>query len=337
MASKNLFRKILGRKKPVIVLPYQGFASDQQIYAKARVLEDEGIKHHQNDSLLKNLYNSYKRFESDEIKNALVRVHILDMEFTYRSDKEGYIYVDEKVENESLQKVSSEWIPARFQLLHKNEEVFTTETKLLKPLPVSNFGIISDMDDTVLQTGISSRFKHQVLINTLLRHSSKRKPLEGMNRFYKKLRKGPEQNSSNPFFYLSNSPWNLYDYLIDFLDFHDFPEGILLLRDFGLHLVRKKHFTVRNKYRTISRLLTTYPDMEFVLIGDAADQDHDIYLEIARNFEDRIKAVFIRNIKGSKKSVYVKELIENTAHVKAFLFNDADEALIKAREFGLIV
>jgi phosphatidate phosphatase APP1 len=39
-------------------------------------------------------------------------------------------------------------------------------------------------------------------------------------------------------FYVSNSPWNLYDLLEDFLDLHGIPRGPLLLRDWSLRTLK---------------------------------------------------------------------------------------------------
>lgn len=65
------------------------------IHTRARVLEDKDIKHTIEDSLVKNIYNSYKRFESDELHGAKVKVTWGKQSTILVSDKEGYIYLDQ--------------------------------------------------------------------------------------------------------------------------------------------------------------------------------------------------------------------------------------------------
>lgn len=117
-----------------------------------------------------------------------------------------------------------------------------------------------------------------------MKHSHNRMPLEGVQEFYNLLHKGSTGYGTNPVFYLSNSPWNLYDYLHAFLIKFNFPKGTLMLRDMGLKIRRKKSFMEGNKYLKIVHILETYPTIPFILIGNAAEIDTDIYLKIARTY-----------------------------------------------------
>ena len=68
---------------------------------------------------------------------------------------------------------------------------------------------------------------------TLLHNAHTRLPFEGVAGFYQALQRGRDGEAYNPVFYVSNSPWNLYDLLEDFLDVHGIPRGPLLLRDWS--------------------------------------------------------------------------------------------------------
>ena len=86
---------------------------------------------------------------------------------------------------------------------------------------------------------------------------------------------GPDSKSSNPVFYVSSSPWNIYDMLVDFLNVHGVPPGPLFLKDWSLSVLGKHR---DYKLGVIRRLLRTYEDLPFVLIGDSGEEDPEIYL-----------------------------------------------------------
>ncbi|WP_046756740.1 App1 family protein [Kordia jejudonensis] len=334
-----LFRfisRLIDDEDPVIVMPFGGYANDKTIHAQARVLEDEGITHSQEDSFIKNFYNSYKRFESDEIEDAHVKVTIQDITYNLVSDNEGYIYIDAPHNTARASLDETEWIPIKYELILDGKVTHTVEDAIMFPSAKASFGIISDMDDTVIDTGLSSTLKWKVVVNSFFKHSNNRIPLQGSHEFYTKLHKGGDGKRENPFFYLSNSPWNLHEYLVDFLKFHDFPKGTLLLRDIGFENKKKESFLERNKFVKISHILNTYPDMPFILIGDAVDLDHEIYVEIARQFPNRVHTIYIRTVQNERKMQHVKALVEANTDINVILIEHTDEAMVHAKKQQLI-
>jgi phosphatidate phosphatase APP1 len=164
----------------------------------------------------------------------------------------------------------------------------------------ASLGIISDIDDTVLQTGAESLLTMARL--TFLRNARTRLPFEGAAAFYNALHQGVDQREANPLFFVSSSPWNLYDFLIDFLEFHQFPKAPILLRDLGIDankFIGEKHSV--HKAERIRRILSTYPDLPFVLIGDNGQEDGEIYRSIIHEFPGRIAAVYIRDVSLEKE------------------------------------
>ncbi|QHI34950.1 hypothetical protein IMCC3317_02950 [Kordia antarctica] len=336
MSIFQFISRLIDDEDPVIIMPFGGYANSEKIYAQARVLEDEGITHSQEDSFIKNLYNSYKRFETDESENEIVKVSIDTEVIMLNSDKEGYVYLDANHAIKRNNKAVTEWLPVTYELIQDEKSIYKIEDHIMFPSTEASFGVISDMDDTVIDTGLSSTFKWKVIINSFFKHSNNRLPLQGAQEFYTLLQKGPDGKRDNPFFYLSNSPWNLHEYLIDFLKFYNFPKGILLLRDIGFENVKKDTFQERNKYVKISHIISTYPTLPFILIGDAADLDHDIYIEIARKFPNRIQAIYIRTVANKGKMIAVKSIIESITDVNVVLIETTDEAIAHAKKHQFI-
>lgn len=337
MAPFQFISRLIDDEDPVIIMPFGGYASSTHIFAQARVLEDEGIEDEVDQGFIKNLYHSFKRFETDEKENASVRISSGEFSADVQSDEEGYVYVDHKHGLDFAQQPTTSWISLKYELIENNKVTYSISDELMLPSSKASYGIITDMDDTVIRTGLSSTFKWRVIRNSFFRHSSKRLPLEGALELYNALQKGPKGKSDNPFFYLSNSPWNLHEYLIEFLRFKKFPKGVLLLRDIGFENEKNEDLLEGNKYVKISHILNTYTDLKFVLIGDAADLDHEIYVTAARNFPDRIEAIYIRAVEDKPKMEKVAKFVEDTTDVEVILIEHTDEAVAHARANGLII
>jgi len=147
----------------------------------------------------------------------------------------------------------------------------------------AELGVLSDVDDTILVTGVQRTWT--MLRQTLAGSALTRTSFEGAPELYRALA-GPDER--NPFFYVSSSPWNLHDFLLGFLAHRGFPAGPVLLRD----LVTGGH-----KRERIEEVLALHPGLRFVLIGDSAEHDPEIYAETVRRHPGRILAVCIREVR----------------------------------------
>jgi len=326
---------LIDDQDPVIIMPYGGYANDEKIIAQARVLEDEGIEGGEDSSIIQNLYRSFKRFETDEKENIHVEALWQGKSVQLQSDDEGYIYLNE-VHGLNLNHQRTLWLPVTFKLDLKDEAPFEITSNIMKPSKMAEFGVISDMDETLISTGLDSTLRWKVIVNTFLKDSEERLPLDGAFELCKKLHGGRNGYAENPFFYLSNSPWNIHDYLLAFLEKQNFPKGVLLLRDIGFENKKKKSFLEENKYIQISNILNTYPKLRFVLIGDAEDKDPEIYERIAKDFPQRILCIYIRSVSNKEKMVSVAKLIESSTDVQIKIIEHSSEAIDHAKDLGLI-
>lgn len=333
MSIFNFLSNLIDKPDPVIIMPSGGFANDETLTTQARVLEDEGIQHHEDDRKIKNLWNSYKRFESDEIGGATVRVSWVGKSELLITDDEGYIYLT-KLHGIDFNSSDQNNIKVTFELLEKEQVIYKTTSSIIKPPKIANFGIISDVDDTIIETGVASTLKWRVVVNVLFRHSDKRLPLDGAEEFYQKLHKGKSGRNSNPFFYLSNSPWNIFEYLTAFMEKFKFPSGPLLLRDINKDFLKKSNFESGHKYTSIVKIMEMYPHLDFILIGDAGEIDTDIYISIAKKYPGRIKSIYIRSVYKNSKVQRVKKLIEANSSLDIVLIYDKSVAMTHAESKG---
>jgi phosphatidate phosphatase APP1 len=288
----HAYTKYFDRKSSIQIVPYHGFGSNKLIFLKGRVLKDKRItRGSETDTRWQNFKNTLKRFNSSEVPQARLLLTIPGWHGEVVADEEGFFEI--LIELASPIESNQLWHSAEFRLLDPRPhgaELRQTGQFLVPPL-TARFGIISDMDDTVLQTRGGSFLRTAATV--LFGNARTRLPFEGVADFYRSLQ-GQQQN---PIFYVSSSPWNFYDLLMDFFDLHQIPIGPLFLRDWGVtenEVLPTDHR--EHKLSTIQRILKILPDMPFILIGDSSQEDPEIYHEIARLYPRRILAIYIRAV-----------------------------------------
>ena len=303
----DAMRSRLGLNGDAYVLIYNSYATTSKLFIKGRVLRDKGITVHEKDALWTNLLNTYKRIHSQEIPHAKVEVIFDGQQFELEANDEGYL------ENSlDLQKSpdSPPYIqPLEARLIHPIESTDTTGKGQIFLAGHADFGIISDIDDTIMETRATSLIKMARL--TFLQNVHNRIAFDGVGDWYNALKAGPAGKSVNPVFYVSSSPWNLYDLLTDFMELNGIPAGPLFLRDYGID--ERKFFTDshgNHKRQRIEQILTDYPELNFILIGDSGQQDAYIYYEVAKEFAGRILTIFIRDAKAPRTELAVRQQIE---------------------------
>jgi phosphatidate phosphatase APP1 len=178
-----------------------------------------------------------------------------------------------------------------------------------------------------------------MLKTTFLRNAHTRFPFEGVAGLYRALQRGPTGSDHNPIFYVSSSPWNLYDLLAEFLDIQGIPQGPLFLRDFGIE--RRKFIAIPSavhKGRQIERILAAYPHMRFILIGDSGQEDPEIYRDVVKRHGDRVLAIYIRDVSSMMRDARVNAIAEEVRKlgVDMVLVRDSEGAAEHALQRGFI-
>ncbi len=331
----------LFKKDPLQIITFRSYGASNHLYVKGRALEDENIDLSKK-GFFNLLWNTYKRFETDLVKNTPLILTLPDgRKIETQSDDQGYFLIDEAIENISPLVNEKGWLEYEISFAQKfqnikiqNDNKFSGEVMITSE--TAKFGIISDIDDTIMHTGLTSRFKWKVAKNTVFKRAEMRVPLEGAAAFYEKLRDGKSGKDCNPLFYVSHSPWNLYRYLEVFLEKHNFPKGPILLRDFVNPFAKKYKPEKPQKQQEIINILKTYPQLSFILIGDSGEHDPDIYIEIAEAHPERILAIYMRSVNHSRKMIRVKGLFEKYETVPVLLVDKSEAAIDHARQQGFI-
>jgi phosphatidate phosphatase APP1 len=328
-----------GKLGEVIIFPYRGYGNAEEINIMGRVLENNGIaKPRPEDSTWTNIKAMALRYLSREIPHVHIKASFMGEEKTVQADEEGYFHLQlpyhDAVADDRL------WHDIRFRLIDRllpdQESIYATGEVMI-PDRQSEFGIISDIDDTILISKTTHRI--EIIRMALVHNATTRLAFRGVASFYRALQQGSDGQKHNPVFYVSSSPWNMYDMLEDFFRINELPKGPILLRDIGLtanRFIKDKH--ARHKLDKIRRIMHYNPGLRFILIGDSGQHDPEIYRQVNEDFPGRVKAIYIRDVTHAKRKAEVEQLArEMQALGVPFVVKSAtSDAAIHAEEAGFI-
>lgn len=337
--SIRFFRRVLRLQRRASILPYVCYGRKDMVKLMGRVIEDQRLPQYDpRASALKNALGVIRRFVIYDLAQAKLRATVGDKSASFESDDEGYFFRDMPIKD------------AQFGTLGRRHTVTydvlavpqgrlakkTYNAEILFPGDEARFGVISDIDDTIMRSHATSAWRLYTL--TLFRNVFKREPVSEAAEFYRTLRDCEKGNPQNPFFYVSSSGWNLYDFLDTFISTHEFPRGAIVLRHLGLD--RSTFFNTEHSHKLvrIREILMFYPDLPFVLIGDAGQRDPYLYMKAAKEFGERILAVYIRKIPGAELSPELLELGNQAraAGTRFVYFDTPSQAIAHAREHGIL-
>ena len=320
----------------LMVVPYIGFGNGNKVWVQGRVLDEDAYREQSHtDSPWSNLVALYRRLESDEVAGATVRASFMGLQQETVTDDGGYFAFElatpkeldggmHGVEIELPESLGSDGTPAR------------VTAEVIVPGPAARFGVISDIDDTVLWTNVTNKLNMALMLARSNAHT--RKPFKGVAAFYQALCKGVGGDEGNPIFYVSSSPWHLFGPLVEFLRVQKIPVGPLLLRKLGLREVFKlKHH--HHKLEKIELIMRFYPDLQFVLIGDSGEQDPEIYAEVLKRHPKSVRVIYIRNVNPDPSRIdALDKLIEEVSATgtQLILAPDSVFAAAHAAAEGLI-
>lgn len=288
------------------VIAYRGFATalsdGWQGSLSGRVLRYRQPSLPGTSTLWNNLMDSYSRFATDEVPGVIVRGSTGSVQTESITDDEGYFRLDFDVHETSA---SGPAIPVDITLPGYSTLQIDGDPVITLPDPTARFGVISDIDDTLLITNATSLKRMMRL--TLLESATTRLAFDGVAEFYQALHEG-----DNPFFYVSSSPWNLYEFLTDFMRLNNIVPGPLMLRDFGIDttkFIAGSHHA--HKLEQIRSIIDLYPTLPFILCGDSGQEDPEIYASITDEYPDQIKTIYIRDVSDHWRSASIQHLIKD--------------------------
>jgi phosphatidate phosphatase APP1 len=325
--SVRAIDQVVGRD-PFHIMAYAGYGTGERALILARVLRREALSAADHRApLWQNLIHTFVRIDAKPLPRARVVVRHGGTERALTADDEGFIRG--WIPTGGVRTVTgTPWQPFELELpAGSHGPSSRSVAEVLVPSDAAELGVISDMDDTVLQSEVTNFLRAARLM--LLENARTRLPFPGVAAFYRALRSGSTGPAENPIFYVSSSPWNLYDVIRDFLTAQRIPSGPLMLRDWDIG--RALLSNAPHKTAVIHEILDTYPRLPFILIGDSAQEDPEIYSEVVTRYPRRIRAVYIRNVSASRaRSAAIERLMDRVRTAGSTLVL-ADDTLAAAR------
>lgn len=315
MSERKRRGRVVGRR-PLVIHIYRGYGTDRVLQVRGRVGRAPGLIHQVEQwKALGRLATFYRRLASRGFGDAVVEARYGGVRQRAVTDRNGYFELSLDLgevlapEQRPLPKVRLELIEPGTRI----EEGSERWAEVLVPSRRARFGVISDIDDTVVLTGVANWAV--MLYRTMVSEAGGRVAFPGVAAFYRALAEGAGAEG-NPLFYVSRSPWSLYPVLEEFFEDNRLPDGpVLFLRDWGVtprHPLPQR--APAHKEDIIREILETYPSLPFILIGDSGQHDPEVYLEVVARHPGRVMAIYIRNVsRGSKRPEAIRALSREAA------------------------
>jgi phosphatidate phosphatase APP1 len=330
---KTRLLNLIGLTDEVSIKVYQGYGHEESISLFGHVLSLGPLpRTRYNQTFLGNTASLLRLFMVKPLGEVTVQTEWNGQVIRTKTDKDGFFRLEWKDEPP----LEQGWHQMTVRLVDYSVQA-EGQGALYIPYQFQH-GFISDIDDTFLISHSSNLRKRLFVLFT--QNAWTRQPFDGSVKHYQLLAKGnttPE--APNPFFFVSSSEWNLYDFLMEFSTRNGIPRGIFLLnimKRFS-QLLKTGQNNHQTKFTRIARILKTYPQQRFVLLGDSSQHDPYIYDDIVKHFGQQIRAVYIRDVykKNQEKAKDVLNKIES-AGVPCCFFSHSKEAIAHSQKIGLI-
>lgn len=293
-----------GRDHKVRLLAYAGYRNATAARVRGRIVRyakplDAG------EGLLSRMRAMLAIYNSQELRGVTVRIEGYGQTHDVVSDEEGYFELE--LQLDEVLPPTTQWEQVRMAVPGRETETSSVDVPIMAPGADQKWGIISDIDDTVVETGATDFIKNWRRV--LVERPQDRLAVPGAASLYKMIA-GDHAAPARAFFYVSSSPWNLYGFIAEFLELNAIPHGPMFLKDYGID--RTKFIDAghdEHKLAAIETILAFYPDFRFLLIGDNGQRDVSIYAKAVEDYGRRVAGVFIRDVDGSCRTGPEGELL----------------------------
>ncbi len=266
---------------------YPAYGDGESVTIEGRVVElRDGPSAAADDSRLRNLWRNFRLWINDERKQVPVDLRVGEFTLRTRTDDEGY-----------FSQRATLPLPTGWHEIAASGRHGAGRGRLLVVPQANRLGMISDLDDTILISEVTS--KPRLLANSFLKNPTQRQAVPGMAALYARTLAANPQPASAPLFYLSASPRQLHESIAAFIAANAFPPGVLITKRVTDDASSDPLFDqFAYKTRQIEAILERLPWVRFVLVGDDGERDPEIYDWVRRRHPERVAEIWIRRVRG---------------------------------------
>lgn len=283
---ERLFRLLGWRER---VIPYTAYGDHTFVRVLGRVVLSPPFDDSQLGKATEEFLRrrGWRNFFTTPCVHARYEIHLGGTTVTGTGDRGGYI--DHRIRDHDL---ASGWAEG------------SVETKASAPVEFEaqivcadqRFGVVSDIDDTILSTMVPRLFI--AAWNSFFRREEARQAIPGMAVFLDDVL---ARRPGSPVFYLSTGAWNTHGFLSRFMRRHRYPRGAMLLTDWGPTNTGWFRSGPEHKASSLRQLSIDYPRIRWLLVGDDGQHDLDVYGEFAASNPDHVEAIAIRQLSPAEQ------------------------------------
>ncbi len=316
-------RRRLGLARPPRIAAYRGYAFGGRARVLGRALEDRGVPAPtEGAGLRRALLASWQRYATIELPEAEIEVRWGAQRWQTTLDEEGHLDLVVPL----TASPPPGWHRVALSLRHHEADA---EADVLVIDEAARFAVVTDIDDTVIDTNVRHPLDRAAAL--FLTDARTRLPFQGAAALYRAL-----AGRRRPVFYLSSSPWNLYEHLDALFERHALPKGPMLLREWGI----SRHGLAplgghAHKAEKLEQLLS-HVALPFVLIGDSGQEDAQHYSAVAERWPDRVLAIVIRDVGVFGRGVEDARARAERVGVPLFVTEDSGAAARALAGLGLL-
>lgn len=289
--SFHAWREKRARKRgdAITVVPYPGYGSTTWVRVLCRVLYTKnprpGSRAARKMKKRSESVRGWRSFTSVPINDITVNIKINGYETEVQADRGGV--VDVQIPLKLSPGIHTVYLQAG------DSEIAEAQIHVISP--GVKVGLICDVDDTVMVTALPRPFL--AAWNSFVLDEHARVPTPGMAVFLSQV---TSITPGMPVVYLSTGAWNVAPTLTRFLTRNLYPQGSLLLTDWGPTHDRMFRSGREHKITQLRRLAKEFPAIKWVLVGDDGQHDEAIYADFEKDFPKNVKAVAIRQLSNGE-------------------------------------
>ncbi|HET8790698.1 MAG TPA: phosphatase domain-containing protein [Modicisalibacter sp.] len=318
----------------VVVHAYRGYGSASEVFVTGRVFRQPSLGLPAPEgTLLRDLVDIFRRGVRWGVKHVDVSLTLNGNRKAVTTDRDGYFDIHMTIDRPPPTEQS--WHSGVLDVVMRDEDTISDEVEIYIPPAAVDLVVISDIDDTVMYTGVANKLK--MMYRLFFRKAHQRTAFPGVAAFYRALFAGIDGQRRRPMLYVSRGPWGLYEMFEEFFQSNDIPVGpILFLREWGLTLQRPLPRKAEDhKAKLIKQMLSLYDNLPFVLIGDSGQHDPEVYAQIVRDYPGRIRAIYIRNVNhDASRDAAIAELADSVQDDGCMLVLAADTATMAEHAYA---
>lgn len=276
-------RLLLRRGWREAIRTYIGYGTSEQIRVLARVVleppDEPGLAQAAGSLLYQ---RGWRNFIAASRIDAAVTLTVGETQIPVSADRGGYI--DVRIKNPGLE-------PGWHNITVEGAGGGSAVAQVQVIADDITFGIVSDIDDTILSTWLP----RPVLAawNSLILTEQARQAIPGMARWYQQLLSA---HPGSPLIYISTGAYNTFPMIRRFQTRHGFPTGAMLLTDWGPTNTGWFRSGSDHKRVALRELARDLPNIRWLLVGDDGQHDPDLYAEFAQLQPNHVLARGIREL-----------------------------------------